>query len=125
MYIKKKPVCAVALVFSSGATMEVEITASKIFMSLVVVGVLALFWHLYLMLVANPNKIRALLKKQGIDGPKPKFLLGNIWELKKMNDAAVKNTSSTEPPVLHNCGALLLPFFDIWKQQFGMFTLFC
>ncbi|KAK1375677.1 Triterpene C-23 carboxylase [Heracleum sosnowskyi] len=99
--------------------MEVEITASKFFMSFVVVGIFALLWHLYVMLVANPRKIRRMLKKQGINGPKPKFLLGNILELKKMKDAVVKHSDSTEPPVLHNCGPLLLPFFDTWKHQFG------
>lgn len=110
------------IVFSSSvAIMEVEITASKFSMSLVVVGIFALVWHLYIMLVSNPSKIRQMLKNQGINGPKPKFLLGNILELKKMKDAAVvKHSRSSEPPLLHNCGALLLPFFDTWKHQFGM-----
>ncbi|KAL8092600.1 hypothetical protein AgCh_034748 [Apium graveolens] len=71
------------------------------------------------MLVSNPSKIRRSLKKQGIGGPKPKFLLGNLLDIKKMNNAVVKDSNSTEPPVLHNCGALLLPFLDTWKQQFG------
>ncbi|KAL1829470.1 hypothetical protein ACET3Z_007882 [Daucus carota] len=104
--------------------MEFGVAASKIFMSLFVVGVFGLFWRLYIMLVAKPSMIRRMLKKQGIDGPKPMFLLGNILELKKMKDAVVKHSDSTDPPVSHNCGALLLPFFDKWKQQYGdMFSI--
>lgn len=116
--VNNKPLCVTLM------DMEIQLTASKLFVSLVVVVLFRLLWHLYIMLVENPSKIRRSLKKQGIYGPKPKFLLGNLLDIKKMNNAVVKDSNSTEPPVLHNCGALLLPFLDTWKQQFGMFMLF-
>ncbi|KAK3039865.1 hypothetical protein RJ639_028258 [Escallonia herrerae] len=102
--------------------MEVHILF-KVFMSLGVVGLVAVFLRLYHALVVTPNRLRSLLKKQGVSGPPPKFLLGNILEIKKSRDAVAK-VSTTEPPVSHNCGAALLPFFDPWRKQYGDVFMF-
>ncbi|KAK3025842.1 hypothetical protein RJ639_041290 [Escallonia herrerae] len=105
-----------------GNHMEVHILF-KVLMSLGVVGLVAVFLRLYHALVVTPNRLRSLLKKQGVSGPPPKFLLGNILEIKKSRDAVAK-VSTTEPPVSHNCGAALLPFFDPWRKQYGDVFMF-
>ncbi|XP_022847102.1 cytochrome P450 714C2-like [Olea europaea var. sylvestris] len=97
----------------------------KAFLSVALVGVLGLFFHLYNTLVAKPEKLRSALKRQGVSGPRPTLLLGNILEIKKARDSAAK-ASINGPPASHNCGDTLLPFFDQWRKQYGdvfMFSL--
>lgn len=97
----------------------------KAFLSGALVGVLGLFFHLYNTLVAKPGRLRSALKRQGVSGPPPTLLLGNILEIKKARDSAAK-ASINGPPASHNCGGTLLPFFDQWRRQYGdvfMFSL--
>ncbi|XP_047951317.1 cytochrome P450 714C2-like [Salvia hispanica] len=81
--------------------------------------VLGLIVHLYVSLVAKPTKIQKVLNKQGINGPPPKILLGNILEIKKSRDAAAANTASESgPPALHNTTSVL-PFLEQWRKKYG------
>ncbi|XP_057799330.1 cytochrome P450 714C2-like [Salvia miltiorrhiza] len=79
--------------------------------------------RLYISLVINPTKIRKILKQQGIHGPPPKILLGNILEIKKSrNAAAPAPANSSAPPTLHDA-ASVFPFLEQWRKQYGqMFT---
>lgn len=96
----------------------------KIFMSIVLVFVLGLFMHLYSVLVIKPKKIREMLRKQGINGPPPKILLGNILEIKKSRNAAQKTpTNHPHPPVSHDSAAVF-PFFQQWRKQYGIKYLY-
>lgn len=92
---------------------------TKAFFSGALVGVLGLVFHLYNTLVAKPETLRSALKRQGVSGPRPTLLLGNILEIKKARDSAAK-ASTNGAPASHNCGATLLPFFDNWRKQYGM-----
>uniref|UniRef100_A0A2N9FDU5 Uncharacterized protein n=1 Tax=Fagus sylvatica TaxID=28930 RepID=A0A2N9FDU5_FAGSY len=93
------------------------LTVSK---TLALLGVFGLFFRLYNALVRKPERLRSMLRKQGISGPKPAFLLGNIKEIKK----AQSNTEKAETigaPALHKCAAALFPFFEEWRKQFDSF----
>ncbi|KAL0435161.1 UNVERIFIED_CONTAM: cytochrome [Sesamum radiatum] len=105
--------------------MEIQLL-SKLLISFVFVGVLGLFFRVYNALVAEPGRLRAALRKQGLRGPPPTFLLGNILEMKRARDAAAKAATVNGPPASHNCGTALLPFFDEWRKKYGdvfMFSL--
>ncbi|KAL0458974.1 UNVERIFIED_CONTAM: cytochrome [Sesamum latifolium] len=91
--------------------MEIQLLY-KFLVSFVFVGVLGLFFRVYNALVAEPRRLRTALGKQGLRGPSPTFLLGNILEMKKARDLAAKAATVKGPPASHNCGAALLPFFD-------------
>ncbi|KAL3531003.1 hypothetical protein ACH5RR_010325 [Cinchona calisaya] len=98
---------------------------SKVFISAALLGFLGLLLRLYNALVAKPERLRSALRKQGVSGPKPTLLLGNILEIKKARDASAKATSECDgAPVYHNCGSFLLPFFDKWRKQFGEIFMF-
>lgn len=96
---------------------------SKVLISVAVIGFAGLILRLYNSLVAKPGRLRAALRKQGVNGPKPTLLLGNILEIKKARDAAAKNTTDGAPES-HKCGSFLLPFFDKWRSQFGEIFMF-
>ncbi|KAI5679831.1 hypothetical protein M9H77_01058 [Catharanthus roseus] len=96
----------------------------RVFISAAIVGFLWLFLSLYNSLLAKPERLRSALRKQGIKGPKPTLILGNILEIKKARDSAKKATSINGPPVSHNCGSILLPFFDQWRKKYGDVFIF-
>lgn len=92
---------------------------SQFFMSIVFLGFVGLLCRLYTSLVENPNRLRSKLMKQGISGPPPTILLGNIVDIKKAR-STTSNSPSFEIPVSHNCASVILPLFDKWKEQYGM-----
>ncbi|KAK4407594.1 cytochrome [Sesamum angolense] len=105
--------------------MEIQLL-SKLLVSVVCVAVLGLFFRLYNALVAKPGRLRSALRRQGLRGPPPTFLLGNILDMKKARDVAAKAATGNGPPTSHNCGAALLPFFEEWRKTYGdvfMFSL--
>ena len=99
--------------------MELQFDAKTV-ISLAVLGFIGLLLRLYNGLVVKPKRLRAMLSKQGIDGPAPTLLLGNIRQIKKAQSTTVK-TPTSEAPVSHNCGAVLFPFFEQWRRQYGIF----
>ena len=94
---------------------EMEAFTVKLFISIALVGVLGLFFRLYNALVVKPKKLRSILRNQGISGPPPSFLLGNIREIKESQSTAVKDSCTDT----HNCAAALFPFFEKWRNKYG------
>ncbi|KAG6415527.1 hypothetical protein SASPL_122939 [Salvia splendens] len=91
----------------------------NLLVSAAVIVSLRLLFLLYNVVVAQPRRLRSALHRQGLSGPPPAFLLGNILEMKRARDAAAKASPVSGPPPAHNCGAALLPFFDEWRKQYG------
>ncbi|XP_027091676.1 cytochrome P450 714C2 [Coffea arabica] len=102
--------------------MEVAVVV-KIVLSLALVGGVGLFLRLYRALVAKPGQLRSALRKQGINGPPPAPLLGNILEIKKSRTATTKAPTCGAPPE-HNCANALFPFFEKWQKKYGDIFMF-
>ncbi|KAK7387316.1 hypothetical protein VNO78_28030 [Psophocarpus tetragonolobus] len=96
---------------------------SQFFMSIVFLGFVGLLCRLYTSLVEKPNRLRSKLMKQGISGPTPTILLGNIKDIKKAR-STISNSPSSAPPASHNCASVLLPLFDKWREQYGQVFMF-
>ena len=88
---------------------------AKVFISLALLGAFGLFFRLYNALVVKPEKLKSILRNQGINGPSTSLLLGNIKEIKNSQSKAVKNSSIDT----HNCAAALFPFFEQWRNKYG------
>ncbi|CAI9103164.1 OLC1v1001610C1 [Oldenlandia corymbosa var. corymbosa] len=104
--------------------MEVLQYFQKALISLGIVALIALFWRLYNALVIQPGKLRSIMRKQGITGPPPTLLFGNILEIKK----AWSGTANAPPifgvPNKHDCATTIFPFFQNWLKKYGdMFML--
>ncbi|KAF5470304.1 hypothetical protein F2P56_010825 [Juglans regia] len=102
---------------------ELKFDAAKIFIAVAFLAFAGLLVRLYNALVLKPDRLRSALRKQGITGPPPTLLLGNIWEIKKALSTKVK-APAREIPVYHNCAALITPFFEQWRKQYGDLFVF-
>ncbi|KAF5470301.1 hypothetical protein F2P56_010823 [Juglans regia] len=97
---------------------------AKIFVCLALLGFTGLLVRLYNALVVKPERLRSALRKQGITGPPPTLLLGNIREIKKARSTSVNVAPAGESPVSHNCASLLFPFFEQWRKTYGNLFVF-
>ena len=88
---------------------------AKLFISLALLGAFGMFFRLYNALVVKPEKLRSILRNQGISGSPPSLLLRNIKEIKKSQSKVVKNSSIDT----HNCAAALFHFFKQWRNKYG------
>ncbi|KAK3015521.1 hypothetical protein RJ639_005769 [Escallonia herrerae] len=96
----------------------------KVVMSLGVLGFLGVFLRLYHALVVTPNRLGSLLRKQGINGPPQKLLLGNILEIKRSISEAVAKAATNGSPAFHECEAHVFPFLESWRKQYGDVYMF-
>ncbi|KAK1570481.1 hypothetical protein Q3G72_002610 [Acer saccharum] len=88
----------------------------KVLVSVAVIGFLWLLISLYMKLVAKPERIRGMLRKQGIVGPLPtSWLLGNIMDMKK----AYQNSQHQPTITSHNVAAAIFPYNEECRKQYG------
>ncbi|XP_058107927.1 cytokinin hydroxylase-like [Magnolia sinica] len=64
----------------------------------------------------TPRRIRKVMEKQGIRGPKPRFLIGNLME---MASILAKSTSSDMDSIHHDIVSRVLPHYVLWSKQYG------
>ncbi|KAL0452626.1 UNVERIFIED_CONTAM: cytochrome [Sesamum latifolium] len=78
---------------------------------------------LYLLeiLWVKPWRIRRKLQAQGVKGPKPWLLYGNVWEMQKIQESAKKNSGKNDGDefVAHDYTSTLFPYFELWRRQYG------
>ncbi|KAI3444831.1 hypothetical protein Pfo_001496 [Paulownia fortunei] len=102
--------------------MEKEmIMAAKMVFSLVFGGFLVLFLRLFDALFLKPRRLRSRLEKQGIRGPVPSLLYGNIPEMKRiiqLQKPLVKESASPEEMV-HAWFPTVFPHLEQWRNEYG------
>ncbi|KAK7381096.1 hypothetical protein VNO78_33620 [Psophocarpus tetragonolobus] len=64
----------------------------------------------------TPMRIRKIMEKQGVRGPKPRFLIGNIID---MNTLLSRTVSQDMKTIHHDIVPRLLPHFVAWSNQYG------
>ncbi|KAI9108116.1 hypothetical protein K1719_020989 [Acacia pycnantha] len=64
----------------------------------------------------KPQRIRLVLQNQGIKGPKPSFLLGNLSEIKRIQSQFSNISSSSQAEEWFHS---LFPFLQHWRKQYG------
>ncbi|KAK9927635.1 hypothetical protein M0R45_024811 [Rubus argutus] len=66
----------------------------------------------------NPRRIRSVLHKQGIRGPRPSFPFGNVPEMQKMQ-SATKIASDAQQHLHHNWVPSIFPYLHKWENEYG------
>ncbi|XWS66284.1 hypothetical protein CRYUN_Cryun05aG0186200 [Craigia yunnanensis] len=103
--------------------MELPLLPTKIMVTVLMLGFLGLLVRLFEALILKPEILRSKLRKQGISGPPPSILLGNIPEMKKIQSKESK-LSRGEQVIIHNCCSAVFPFLDQWRKQYGSTFMF-
>ncbi|RXI08668.1 hypothetical protein DVH24_022812 [Malus domestica] len=87
-----------------------------------VVGLVGFFLHLYSTVWLKSERVRRNLRLQGIKGPAPSFLYGNLPEMQK-----IQQQQELKPPnllaaefVAHDYTSTLFPYFEHWRKQYGI-----
>lgn len=63
-----------------------------------------------------PRRIRLAMEKQGVRGPRPSFLVGNLFHMATL----VKETTSSDmDSVHHDIVDRLLPHYVLWSRLYG------
>jgi cytochrome P450 len=103
--------------------MEVQLLL-RVSLTVVLVGVFNLLFGLCNALILKPRRLGSILEKQGIKGPPPTFFLGNLLGISKAISTLSKPLPAGEKEIIHNCGALIVPFFQQWTKEFGRTFMF-
>lgn len=99
---------------------EEPFPTAKIILSVVLAGALVLLGQVYRVLILKPTRIRSKLHKQGIKGPSPVFLYGNIPQMKSIfiqtHSRAVTTTAEN---LSHAWPATVFPHLKHWQDEYG------
>ncbi|KAE9619908.1 putative cytochrome P450 [Lupinus albus] len=64
----------------------------------------------------TPRRIKKIMEKQGVCGPKPRFLTGNIIEMASLVSTSISKDMEF---INHDIVGRLLPHFVAWSTQYG------
>ncbi|GAB4827867.1 hypothetical protein Ancab_034751 [Ancistrocladus abbreviatus] len=64
----------------------------------------------------NPKRIKKFMEKQGVRGPYPRPLIGNLLDMASL---IASSTSLEMPSIHHDLVSRLLPHFVLWSKQYG------
>ena len=99
--------------------MELPTLLVKITLTIVLLGLVRILYRACDALILKPRRLRSKLQKQGIQGPPPSFLFGNLLEMRKAV-SQVPKPSQGEQGIVHNCSSFLFPSLEKWTQQYGI-----
>lgn len=98
----------------------------KMILSVVVGGLVGLLFYLYNVVLLKPKILRSKLTKQGIRGPSPSILLGNIHEMKKIQlQVFSEQQNKAALSLSHNWPSIVFPFVEKWTNEYGKPSLLC
>ncbi|WCJ23049.1 Cytochrome P450 714C2 [Euphorbia peplus] len=93
---------------------------SKLCLTVIVGGILGLVFYICSFYYAKPRKLRCTLQKQGITGPSPCFLLGNIPQIKSIHLQVQKPQQKiNHGTISHNWPSTTMPHLHQWFHQYG------
>lgn len=92
---------------------------------LVVVALLVVILHLLLKITyesvscywLTPRRIKKIMEKQGVRGPKSRFLVGNILDMASL---CAQSTSKDMDSISHDIVGRLMPHFVAWSKLYGL-----
>ncbi|XP_010061877.2 cytokinin hydroxylase-like isoform X1 [Eucalyptus grandis] len=64
----------------------------------------------------TPRRIKKIMERQGVRGPRPRLLIGNILDMASL---VAKATSDDMDSIRHDVVPRLLPHYVLWSQQYG------
>ncbi|KAL6498140.1 hypothetical protein OROGR_028537 [Orobanche gracilis] len=84
------------------------------FMSKALYDTVSFYW-------LTPRRIKKIMEKQGVCGPKPRFIVGNIPDMASLLS---KSTSQDMDSIDHDIVGRLLPHYLLWSKTYGKRFIF-
>ncbi|XP_050219771.1 cytochrome P450 714A1-like [Mercurialis annua] len=91
----------------------------KMVCSTVMAAVVCFVIHFYRTTVVKSQTVRRKLRVQGIKGPAPSFMYGNLSEMHQIQFNAIKPQSHSQI-VAHDYTCSVFPYFEHWRKQYGL-----
>jgi cytokinin trans-hydroxylase len=66
----------------------------------------------------TPARIRRILSRQGVHGPSPRLLIGNLRDVSAL---VAESTAGDMGSLSHDIVGRLLPHYVLWSKTFGEF----
>lgn len=100
---------------------RVVMEAALVLNSAVALAIAFLLGHLYKTVWLKCETMRRKLRMQGIKGPPPSILYGNLPEMQKIQANAAKPSSTglASDIVAHDYTSTLFPYFEQWRKEYG------
>ncbi|KAH9623850.1 hypothetical protein KSS87_006339 [Heliosperma pusillum] len=64
----------------------------------------------------SPRRIKKIMEKQGVHGPKPRLLLGNLLDVASL---VASSASMDMPTISHDIVSRLIPHHHLWSRKYG------
>ncbi|PON92492.1 Cytochrome P450 [Trema orientale] len=98
-----------------------EVTFLRVLYSLGVIGLVGFLVHIYKSVWLKSERVRRKIRVQGIKGPTPSFLYGNLPEMQKIQLQSLKvpNHDYSEF-VAHDYTSTLFPYLEQWRKEYGL-----
>ncbi|KAJ6844543.1 cytochrome P450 714B3-like [Iris pallida] len=93
-------------------------------LSAVLIPSLSFALYLYTVLRLRPQRILRALNEQGIDGPRPHFLSGNLSEMRRATLAARKLNVDCDEPMNQDYAKTIFPYLHQWRKTYGQTFVF-
>ncbi|XVF73554.1 hypothetical protein PTKIN_Ptkin12aG0211300 [Pterospermum kingtungense] len=108
---------------------ELGLMVFKLILSVVLGGFVGLLFHLYNRVLLKPKRLRLKLQNEGINGPSPSFLYGNIHEMRRiqlqaLSAAANSAQKNQKAAIAHDWFPTLFPYLEKWRNEFGSVFLY-
>ncbi|GKV52513.1 hypothetical protein SLEP1_g59091, partial [Rubroshorea leprosula] len=85
----------------------------------------SIFTYLFKLIWLKPRRLRSRLSSQGVGGPTPSLLLGNLVEIKRSLSTTFSRKSMVKDgQVTHDWASSLFPFLNNWAKQYGSNYMF-
>ncbi|CAJ1974520.1 unnamed protein product [Sphenostylis stenocarpa] len=110
--------------------MEEVLHTVKLALSVAVVGVLSWILYVYGSLWHESQRVRKRIQMQGIRGPSPSFLHGNLPDMQRIQTqaslakASTSNSNHSDQFLAHDYTSTLFPYFEHWRKQYGTLLFF-
>ncbi|CAK7340024.1 unnamed protein product [Dovyalis caffra] len=101
--------------------MEVSPSLGILVSSLTLLALVFFLLHLYNTILLKSERIKRKLRMQGIEGPTPSFLYGNLPEMQKIQLNTIKASSNNQAAdfVAHDYTSTVFPYFERWRKEYG------
>ncbi|CAL0305359.1 unnamed protein product [Lupinus luteus] len=98
--------------------------AMRLVCSMALVCIFSWILYVYGNIWFKTQRVRRKLQKQGMKGPPPSFLHGNLPDMQRIQAhakslAKAPNCNHSDQFLAHDYTSTLFPYFELWRKQYG------